>query len=106
MDNFIPQGVDRLGQGGLSHRCLTRESLIDAFDITNTMFGIVSDAKRLGSSSAAFFMVGASIAAGSDILLEHVGINPTRDGVITRDQDSRESQRSYQIVTDMLGARE
>ena len=33
-------------------------------------------------SSAAFFMVGASIAPGSDILLEHVGINPTRIGVI------------------------
>ena len=33
-------------------------------------------------SSATFFMVGASIAPGSDILLEHVGINPTRIGVI------------------------
>jgi len=33
-------------------------------------------------SSAAFFMVGASIAEGSDIVLEHVGINPTRIGVI------------------------
>jgi 3-phosphoshikimate 1-carboxyvinyltransferase len=33
-------------------------------------------------SSAAFYMVGASIADGSDILLEHVGINPTRTGVI------------------------
>lgn len=33
-------------------------------------------------SSAAFFMVGASIAEGSDLLLEHVGINPTRTGVI------------------------
>ncbi len=33
-------------------------------------------------SSAAFFMVGASIATGSDILLQHVGINPTRTGVI------------------------
>lgn len=33
-------------------------------------------------SSAAFFMVGASIAAGSDITLEHVGVNPTRIGVI------------------------
>ena len=33
-------------------------------------------------SSAAFFLVGASIAPGSDILLEHVGINPTREGVI------------------------
>ena len=33
-------------------------------------------------SSAAFFMVGASIAKGSDITLEHVGVNPTRTGVI------------------------
>lgn len=33
-------------------------------------------------SSAAFFMVGASIADDSDIVLEHVGINPTRTGVI------------------------
>jgi 3-phosphoshikimate 1-carboxyvinyltransferase len=33
-------------------------------------------------SSAAFFMVAASIAPGSDITLQHVGINPTRTGVI------------------------
>ncbi|MDT8406847.1 MAG: 3-phosphoshikimate 1-carboxyvinyltransferase [Methylococcales bacterium] len=33
-------------------------------------------------SSAAFFLVGASIATGSDVILEHVGINPTRTGVI------------------------
>jgi len=33
-------------------------------------------------SSAAFFMVGASIAEGSDITLQHVGVNPTRTGVI------------------------
>ena len=33
-------------------------------------------------SSAAFFMVGASIAEGADITLEHVGINPTRTGVL------------------------
>ncbi|MDQ8037276.1 MAG: bifunctional prephenate dehydrogenase/3-phosphoshikimate 1-carboxyvinyltransferase [Pedobacter sp.] len=33
-------------------------------------------------SSAAFFMVGASIAPGSDITLQHVGLNPTRVGVI------------------------
>lgn len=33
-------------------------------------------------SSAAFFLVGASIAPGSDLVLEHVGINPTRVGVI------------------------
>jgi 3-phosphoshikimate 1-carboxyvinyltransferase len=33
-------------------------------------------------SSAAFFMVGALIAGGSDILLCNVGINPTRTGVL------------------------
>jgi 3-phosphoshikimate 1-carboxyvinyltransferase len=33
-------------------------------------------------SSATFFMVGAAIAADSDVMLEHVGINPTRVGVI------------------------
>lgn len=33
-------------------------------------------------SSATFFMVAASIADGSDITLSHVGINPTRIGVI------------------------
>jgi len=33
-------------------------------------------------SSAAFFLVGASIAPGSSLLLEGVGINPTRTGVL------------------------
>ena len=33
-------------------------------------------------SSSAFFLVAASIAEGSDLVLEHVGINPTRTGVI------------------------
>lgn len=33
-------------------------------------------------SSAAFFLVGAAIAPGSDVTLEHVGLNPTRTGVI------------------------
>ena len=33
-------------------------------------------------SSTAFFLVGASIAPGSDLVLEHVGMNPTRTGVI------------------------
>jgi 3-phosphoshikimate 1-carboxyvinyltransferase len=33
-------------------------------------------------SSATFFMVGAAIAPGSDVTLQHVGINPTRIGVI------------------------
>lgn len=34
-------------------------------------------------SSATFFMVAAAIAPGSDITLNHVGINPTRTGVMT-----------------------
>ncbi len=34
-------------------------------------------------SSAAFFLVAASIAEGSDLTLEHVGMNPTRSGVVT-----------------------
>ncbi|MDO8705228.1 MAG: 3-phosphoshikimate 1-carboxyvinyltransferase [Sulfuricaulis sp.] len=33
-------------------------------------------------SSATFFLVGASIAPGSDLVIEHVGINPTRTGVL------------------------
>lgn len=33
-------------------------------------------------SSAAFFLVGASIAEGSDLVIEHVGVNPTRTGIL------------------------
>lgn len=33
-------------------------------------------------SSATFFLVGAAITQGSDITLQHVGINPTRIGVL------------------------
>jgi 3-phosphoshikimate 1-carboxyvinyltransferase len=33
-------------------------------------------------SSAAFFLVGAAISPGSELRLEHVGMNPTRTGVI------------------------
>ena len=33
-------------------------------------------------SSSAFFLVAASITPGSDLVLEHVGINPTRTGII------------------------
>ncbi len=46
-------------------------------ELTATSIDVPSDI-----SSAAFYMVGASIAEGSDITLEHVGINPTRIGVI------------------------
>ncbi|MGB5259307.1 MAG: 3-phosphoshikimate 1-carboxyvinyltransferase [Gammaproteobacteria bacterium] len=33
-------------------------------------------------SSAAFFLVGATIAPGSDLVLQHVGMNPTRTGIL------------------------
>ena len=33
-------------------------------------------------SSAAFFLVGASIVRGSDVLLRRVGVNPSRNGVL------------------------
>ena len=45
--------------------------------LTATQIDVPSDI-----SSAAFFLVGASIAEGSDVTLRHVGINPTRTGVI------------------------
>jgi len=35
-----------------------------------------------GISSAAFFMVGACIVPGSDLVLEGVGMNPTRSGIV------------------------
>lgn len=34
-------------------------------------------------SSAAFFLVGASIVPGSDLVVENVGLNPTRAGIVT-----------------------
>ena len=54
-----------------------RVSLRSGGELTATEIDVPSDI-----SSAAFFMVAASIAPGSDVTLEHVGINPTRVGVI------------------------
>ena len=45
--------------------------------LTGTRIDVPADV-----SSTAFFMVGALIAPGSDITLTHVGINPTRAGII------------------------
>jgi 3-phosphoshikimate 1-carboxyvinyltransferase len=33
-------------------------------------------------SSAAFFLIGAAMSPGSDLMIEHVGVNPTRTGVL------------------------
>ena len=55
-------------------RCV---SLMGGHRLTATALDIPADL-----SSAAFFLVGATLAPGSDLVLEHVGVNPTRAGVI------------------------
>lgn len=45
--------------------------------LTGTQIDVPADI-----SSAAFFLVAASLVEGSDLLLEHVGVNPTRTGVL------------------------
>lgn len=66
------QGFGYAVQRQGSQACLTGGGKLQACDID-----VPADI-----SSAAFFLVGASIAEGSDLLLQHVGMNPTRDGVI------------------------
>ena len=70
------------------------ERMLRAFGVSINSgqgFAVLHGGQRLGGgpisvpgdiSSAAFFMVGAAIAPGSDLLLENIGTNPTRDGVI------------------------
>jgi 3-phosphoshikimate 1-carboxyvinyltransferase len=60
---------------------LQREAARVCLEGGHTLRGIAIDIPA-DISSAAFFLVGASIAAGSDLTLEHVGMNPTRTGVI------------------------
>ncbi|MBL8259018.1 MAG: 3-phosphoshikimate 1-carboxyvinyltransferase [Candidatus Competibacteraceae bacterium] len=58
---------------------------------SDRMFAVAGGGRLVGTpldipadiSSSAFFLVGASIAPGSNLVLEHVGVNPTRDGVIS-----------------------
>lgn len=52
-------------------------SLQGGGELTATKIDVPSDI-----SSAAFFMVAASIAEEADLTLQHVGMNPTRTGVI------------------------
>ncbi len=65
-----PVEVTAAGQG--SRICLQGGGRLEAVDID-----VPADI-----SSAAFFMVGASIAPDSELLLKHVGVNPTRTGII------------------------
>jgi 3-phosphoshikimate 1-carboxyvinyltransferase len=54
-----------------------KASLSGSGRLTATRINVPSDV-----SSSAFFMVAAAIVPGSDITLRHVGVNPTRIGVI------------------------
>lgn len=56
---------------------MTEIRLIGGGKLTATPIDVPADI-----SSAAFYMVAASIAPGSDLIIEHVGINPTRTGII------------------------
>ncbi len=55
----------------------TRVSLTGGKTLTASDIDVPSDI-----SSAAFFMVAAAIAEEADLVIEHVGINPTRTGVL------------------------
>ncbi len=55
----------------------SKATITSAGKLTATNIDVPSDI-----SSAAFFLVGASIAPNSDVTLQHVGINPTRTGII------------------------
>lgn len=73
-----------------NHTELMLQGFSYPIEITDNKVEIKGGAKLLASdidipadiSSAAFFLVGAIIAPGSDLTLQHVGINPTRTGVI------------------------
>lgn len=65
------------GFGYPVHRDGAKASITSEGRLTATNIDVPSDI-----SSAAFFLVGASIAPDSDVTLNHVGINPTRTGII------------------------
>ncbi|PCI08344.1 MAG: 3-phosphoshikimate 1-carboxyvinyltransferase [Gammaproteobacteria bacterium] len=90
-------GMYATGKTCVTEPAVTRdhtERMLTAFgcdvEVTDSTVCIDGPAKLIATdidvpadiSSAAFFMVGASIAADSDITLLHVGMNPTRTGVI------------------------
>jgi 3-phosphoshikimate 1-carboxyvinyltransferase len=90
-------GMYAQGKTCVTEPAVTRdhtERMLKAFgcdvDVNDSTACVTGPAKLIATdidvpadiSSAAFFMVGASIADDSDITLQHVGINPTRTGVI------------------------
>ncbi len=65
------------GFGYHVHRDTATSGVAGGGQLTATAIDIPADI-----SSAAFFLVAASIAPDSDLILRHVGMNPTRIGVI------------------------
>lgn len=66
--------------GAFSHpvtRNGNKISITKADKLIGTQISIPAD-----FSSAAFFIVAASICSGSDVVLENVGVNPTRDAML------------------------
>ncbi len=55
-----------------------RSSLVGGGKLTAANIDVPADI-----SSAAFFLVAGAIAPNSELVLEHVGVNPTRTGVLT-----------------------
>lgn len=94
---LILAGMYAQGETVVSEPAPTRdhtERMLNGFGYVVEREGAVATIKGGGSlaagkidvpadiSSAAFFMVAASITPGADVTLEHVGLNPTRVGII------------------------
>ncbi len=54
-----------------------RMSLVGGGRLSSTDIAVPADI-----SSSAFFMAGAAMTPGSDVVLKHIGVNPTRTGII------------------------
>ena len=85
------------GRTSVSEPAITRdhtERMLGAFGVTVNIDGptrsIVGGQRLHGArievpadiSSAAFFIVGAALTPGAELLIENVGVNPTRTGII------------------------
>jgi 3-phosphoshikimate 1-carboxyvinyltransferase len=65
------------GFGAKMHREGTRVGLLGGQTLTGREVEIPGD-----FSSSAFFLVGALVLPGSDLVIRHVGVNPTRTGLL------------------------
>ena len=95
--SILLAGLYAQGQTSVSEPAPTRdhtENMLNGFGYSVTREGATAQLSGGGSltartidvpadiSSAAFFLVAASITPGADLTLTHVGVNPTRTGII------------------------